>query len=178
MLTVTGVAPEATRSVSASSDRLVAALIARQLTIAVAESLTGGLLVAELIGTAGASATVLGGVVAYQSELKASLLGVDPVLLAEHGAVHPDVALAMAEGVRMRLAVAGRPADIGISTTGVAGPDPQDAQQPGTVFLGLSFGDMTAVRGLQLAGTRAEIRAGTVDSAIQWLVEALERGLS
>lgn len=163
---------------SSSPVDLVAALTSRHLTIAVAESLTGGLLVAELIRPAGASATVLGGVVAYQSELKASLLGVNQELLAQHGAVHPDVALAMAAGVRTRLAVAGRPADIGVSTTGVAGPDPQGSEQPGTVFLGLSFGDLTAVRRLQLTGSRAEIRSGTVDAALEWLAETLERGLS
>lgn len=156
---------------------LIAELTALGLTIAVAESLTGGLLTAELIRPAGASVVVLGGVVAYDTELKHTLLGVDSDLLAEHGPVHPDVAKQLARNVRDRLAVAGRPADLGIAVTGVAGPDPQGAQQPGTVYLGLSFGDQTLARELLLSGSRDEIRAGTVAAALRWLREALERGL-
>lgn len=87
-------------------DPVVDVLLQRGLTIAVAESLTGGLLVAELIATPGASGSVLGGVVAYSTELKHTLLGVDARLLAEHGPVHPEVAVAMAQGARTRLAVA------------------------------------------------------------------------
>ncbi|WP_344756001.1 CinA family protein [Leifsonella bigeumensis] len=157
--------------------RLIAGLASRGLTLAVAESLTGGLLVAELIRPAGASAVVLGGVVAYDTELKHTLLGVDSALLAEHGPVHPDVARQLARNVRDRLAVAGRPADIGIATTGVAGPDPQGGQQPGTVFLGLSMGEETRSRRLELTGSRDEIRIRTVEEAIRWIGEALERGL-
>jgi len=157
---------------------IIAELARRRLTIAVAESLTGGLLVAELIRPAGASAAVLGGVVAYDTELKASLLGVDPGLLAQHGAVHPDVAVAMAEGVRHRLAVAGRPADLGISTTGVAGPDQQDGHPAGTVYVGLSFGTSVAVKSLALTGSRDTVREETVTVALRWISETLERGLS
>lgn len=162
---------------SSLSAALIAELTARKLTIAVAESLTGGLLVAELIRPAGASAVVLGGVVAYNTELKHTLLGVDAALLAEHGAVHPAVAEQLASGVRRRLAVAGRSADIGIATTGVAGPDPQDGVKPGTVYLGLSVGHETLARELRLTGTRLEIREQTVAAAIAWLAESLERGL-
>ena len=156
---------------------LIAELTARKLTIAVAESLTGGLLVAELIRPAGASAVVLGGVVAYNTELKHTLLGVDSALLADHGAVHPCVAKQLAGGVRERLAVNGRAADIGIATTGVAGPDPQDTVAPGTVYLGLSMGETTLARELTLAGTRDQVREETVGVALAWLAEALERGL-
>ena len=167
---------------------VISELTDRKLTIAVAESLTGGLLVAELIRPAGASAgramaspvasaAVLGGVVAYNTELKHSLLGVDAALLAEHGAVHPEVARQLAAGVRSRLAVGGRAADIGIATTGVAGPDPQDGVAPGTVYLGLSEGDVTLARELRATGTRLEIREQTVAAAIAWLAESLERGL-
>ncbi len=160
-----------------SAAQLVEELAARSLTVAVAESLTGGLLVAELIRPAGASAVVLGGIVAYSTELKRTLLGVDGALLAEHGPVHPDVAGQLARNVRDRLAVAGRAADVGIATTGVAGPDPQGGQQPGTVYLGLSFGADTLVRELSLSGSRDEIRARTVAEALRWVGEALERGL-
>lgn len=145
---------------------LVQTLTARRLTLAVAESLTGGLLVAEIVRIPGASAVLTGAVVAYQSAIKQTLLGVDPVLLAEHGAVHPDVARQMATGVRAALAVDGRPADIGIATTGVAGPKEQDGQAVGTVFLGLAFGTQVQAIPLRLGGSRAEIRARTVEHAI------------
>lgn len=138
---------------------LIATLTARHHTIAVAESLTGGLLVAELIRIPGASAVVRGGVVAYDTALKHTLLGVDAEVLAAHGPVHPDVAAQMAAGVRDHLAVAGEPAHIGISTTGVAGPDPQDGVDVGTVYLGFAIGSEVRTRRLELGGTRDEIRS-------------------
>ncbi|MBG6057455.1 nicotinamide-nucleotide amidase [Cryobacterium sp. MP_M5] len=146
---------------------LIGALTAAGLTIAVAESLTGGLLTAELIRIPGASLCVNGGVVAYQTELKHTLLGVDPELLAEHGPVHPEVAIQMARGVRTRLSTAGRDADLGIATTGVAGPDPQGGHPVGTVFLGLSRGGEGWAIPLRLAGDRAAIRAQTVAGAVE-----------
>jgi nicotinamide-nucleotide amidase len=156
-----------------NSTSLVASLTTRGLTIAVAESLTGGLLVAELISVPGASAVVLGGVVAYNSELKNSLLGVDSVLLAEHGAVHPDVAAQMATGVRAALAIAAGPAHIGISTTGVAGPDEQDGQPVGTVYLGFAIGDAVHTKRLALSGDRAQIRAAAVGESLRELARLL-----
>ena len=153
---------------------VVAELVGRGLTVAVAESLTGGLVVAELVSVPGASAVVRGGVVAYQTPLKHSLLGVDAGLLAEHGPVHPDVAAAMATGVRDRLAVDGRPADVGLSTTGVAGPDDQDGHAPGTVFVGLAVGDRVVVRPLRLTGDRAAVRAATVEECLSSLLDLLQ----
>lgn len=149
---------------------LVAALIERGLTIAVAESLTGGQLVAALIDVPGASATVLGGVVAYNTELKHSVLGVSAELLAEHGPVHPEVAKQMAAGVRTALAVGGKPADVGLATTGVAGPESQGGQPVGTVYLGLAVGDRVESVALALSGSRSQIRSATVSAAV---VEAL-----
>lgn len=116
---------EASGSVVAAD--LLARLAADGWTVATAESLTGGLVVAALVSVPGASAVVRGGVVAYATDVKASVLGVSPDLLARHGAVHPDVAAAMAAGARTALG-----ADVGIATTGVAGPDPQDGHPPGT----------------------------------------------
>jgi nicotinamide-nucleotide amidase len=144
------------------SREIIELLTARHHTIAVAESLTGGLLVAELIRTPGASAVVLGGVVAYNTELKHTVLGVDTEVLAARGAVHPDVAAQMAAGVRVALAVANEPAHIGVATTGVAGPDPQDGQAVGTVFLGFAIGSEVRTKALQLSGTREEIRSRVV----------------
>lgn len=116
--------------------RLVAGLTATGRTVAVAESLTGGAVTSALVDVPGASRCLRGGVVAYATDLKAALLGVPRELLARHGAVHPDVALAMARGVRERLG-----ADYGIATTGVAGPDPQDGRPPGTYFVAVQGPD-------------------------------------
>ena len=148
--------------VAALSARLIATLESRDLTVAVAESLTGGLLTSELIRTPGASAVVRGGIVAYDTELKHSLPGVDAGLLAVYGAVHADVARQMAAGVRAALTVADLPADIGIATTGVAGPDPQDGQPVGTVFVAIAIGMDIHVLELQLDGDREAIRSGVV----------------
>ncbi|MER7913840.1 CinA family protein [Streptomyces sp. NPDC096068] len=113
--------------------RVLALLAERGQTLAVAESLTGGLVAAELTGVPGASASFRGSVTAYATALKHELLGVDGALLAERGAVDPEVASQMAAGVRARLG-----ADWGIATTGVAGPDPQDGQPVGTVYVAVA----------------------------------------
>lgn len=148
---------------------IIATLAERGQTIAVAESLTGGLLIAELVSVPGASAVVVGGVVAYNTELKARVLNVDAGALAEHGAVHPDVAAQMATGVRAALALAVGPADIGISTTGVAGPDPQDGQGVGTVYLGFAIGGDVSVKRLSLEGSRDDIRRACVSESLSEL---------
>lgn len=147
--------------------RLIAALRERGLTVAVAESLTGGLVVAELVAVPGASSVVRGGVVAYATELKAQLLGVDADLLAASGPVDEAVAAQMALGVRARLS-----ADVGIATTGVAGPDPQDGHPVGEVWIAVAVGDAVSTRRLELGGDRAAIRRGTVSES---LVHALQR---
>lgn len=152
---------------------MINALVGRGLTIAVAESLTGGQLVAALVDVAGASAVLHGGVVAYNTALKHSVLGVPAALLAQRGAVDPEVARLMAVGVRGALAVDGRPADVGIATTGVAGPEPQDGKPVGTVYLGIAIGDRVESVPLQLAGTRREIQAQTVQEALATLLRAL-----
>lgn len=152
---------------------VVAELSRRGLTVAVAESLTGGLVVAELVGVPGASAVVRGGVVAYHTELKHTLLGVDAELLADRGPVDADVAAAMAIGVRDRLSADARPADVGLSTTGVAGPDPQGGRAPGTVFVGVALGDEVRVVPLQLDGDRAAIRQASVSECLSTLLALL-----
>jgi nicotinamide-nucleotide amidase len=159
--------------VSSLAQDVVAELARRGLTIAVAESLTGGLLIAELVSVPGASAVVNGGVVAYNTALKRSLLGVDTRLLAEHGAVHPDVAGQMANGVRGACAVGDIPAAIGIATTGVAGPDPQDGQPVGTVFVGISSDAGTSILSLRLEGSRQTIRDAVVFESLVQLKKIL-----
>ena len=112
---------------------LIARLRSAELTVATAESLTGGLLAAVLTETPGASAVVRGGLVVYATDLKATVAGVDAAMLDERGPVDPDVAVALADGARR---VCG--AQVGVGLTGVAGPDPQDGQPVGTVFVAVT----------------------------------------
>jgi CDP-diacylglycerol---glycerol-3-phosphate 3-phosphatidyltransferase len=123
-------------------------------TVATAESLTGGLVAAALVQVPGASRVYRGGVVAYASDLKHSLLAVSQDLLADRGAVDPEVAQAMAEGARDRLQ-----ATYGVATTGVAGPDPQDEMPVGRVHVAVAGPDQTTVESLDLSGSRDVIRA-------------------
>lgn len=137
-------------------------------TVALAESLTGGLVSAALTEVAGASEVVRGGVVAYGSDLKVSVLGVDVALLERHGAVHPEVAEQMALGVRRLME-----ARYGIATTGVAGPTEQNGQPVGTVFVGLSCAAGEQVRALHLDGDRAAIRRQSTHAALELLRDEL-----
>lgn len=147
---------------------LLGVLAGRAWTLAVAESLTGGLVTAAVVDVPGASAVLRGGVVAYATDLKASLLDVDEGLLAARGAVDPAVAAAMARGVRARLG-----ADVGLATTGVAGPDPQDGHAPGTVHVAVAAPDGVEVRSLQLAGGRAAVRAAACDAVLDLAVRTV-----
>ena len=133
-------------------------------TVAVAESLTGGLVCSTLITPPGASRVVVGGIVAYQTDVKASVLHVSDSLLAERGAVDPDVALAMARNVRTQFG-----ATIGIATTGVAGPDPQDGTAVGTVFVALVGDRGELVREFAFDGSRDDIRHHTVGASLRLL---------
>ncbi len=153
------------------AERVHAGLRAEGGTVAVAESLTGGLLAAALVDVPGASATFRGSVTAYATELKASVLGVDEGLLAVHGPVHPVVARQMAEGVRKLLG-----ATYGIATTGVAGPEPQDGQPVGTVHLAVAGPGGSLVSSPRLSGDRATIRHRAVTAALELLVGRLPSG--
>ena len=133
-------------------------------TVAVAESLTGGLLAAALSEPAGASTVLRGGLVVYATDLKASLAGVDADLLATRGAVDAEVARQLAHGVRARLG-----ATFGIGVTGVAGPDPQDGQPVGVVFAGIAGPDRDLVHELRFDGDRGQIRAAAVVACLDLL---------
>lgn len=145
-------------------------LVARGWTLGVAESLTGGAVAAELVSVAGASASLLGAVVAYATPVKHSLLGVDSDLLTAHGPVHPEVARQMADGVRHAVSVAGRPADVGVSTTGIAGPESPDGQPVGTVHIAVVTPTASVTEPHAFPGDRAEIRAQAVAAALALLV--------
>ncbi|WP_329402032.1 CinA family protein [Streptomyces melanogenes] len=145
--------------------RIVRLLTEREQTLAVAESLTGGLVAAEVTSVAGASRVFRGSVTAYATELKRDVLGVEATLLAERGAVDPEVARQMAAGVRKVLG-----ADWGIATTGVAGPAPQDGQPVGTVYIAVEGPDGNGkTAALRLNGDRAEIRRESVRSVLELL---------
>ena len=137
--------------------------------LAVAESLTGGLLASTIVDAPGASKVFLGGVVAYDSNLKRSLLHVSAALLQSRGAVDAEVAVAMARGVRELAAEAAQLSlgeVIAVATTGVAGPDDQDGKPAGLVYLAISgLGDPEAIE-LRLEGDRQAIREATVAAAL------------
>ncbi|MFF3713509.1 CinA family protein [Streptomyces phaeochromogenes] len=151
-------------------------LTVRGETLAVAESLTGGLVAADLAAVPGASKAFRGSVTAYATDLKRDVLGVDATLLDQRGAVDPQVAAQMAAGARKVLG-----ADWGIATTGVAGPEPQDGQPVGTVFVAVEGPHGTSGQGvlggkvvaLRLNGSRTEIRMESVRSVLALLLEQL-----
>ncbi len=148
-----------------SAERIIATLTASGQQVAVAESLTGGLLCAALIDPPGASVVVRGGIVAYRPEMKSRLLGVSAELIEERGTVCAEVATSLARGVRDRM-----DADWGVGTTGVAGPGPSEGRSQGTVFVAVIGPDGVAVaEELQLAGDRSQVRSGAVDAALSLL---------
>jgi nicotinamide-nucleotide amidase len=153
---------------SAPAADLVARLTASGQTVAVAESLTGGLVAAAFTDIAGASSVVRGGVVAYATDVKARVLGVDEMLLARAGSVDAEVAEQMASGVRSLMG-----ATYGLSTTGVAGPDPVDDKPVGMVYVAVVGPGTSRVKALELSGDRAGIRAQSVLAVLALLAEEL-----
>jgi PncC family amidohydrolase len=147
---------------------LVAELTRRGQTLACAESLTGGLVAASVTEVPGASAVLLGGVVAYATEVKRTLLGVPAEILDGVGAVSSECATAMAAGVRRLLG-----ADWAVSTTGVAGPDSQEGKPVGTVYVGVAGPDGVFAHRLDLPGDRAEIRQAATGAVLETLLRAL-----
>ncbi|RYC10769.1 CinA family protein [Nocardioides zhouii] len=151
-----------------SAARVLDALVARGETVATAESLTGGLLSSLLTDVPGASRSFVGGVVSYATRVKVSVLDVPPDLVERHGVVSEECAVAMARGVRGRL-----DATWGVATTGVAGPDMQDGQPVGTVWVAVAEPDHVAARLLALTGDRRAIREATCEAALSLLQDLL-----
>ena len=149
--------------------QLVERLTSAGRTVAVAESLTGGLVTAALTDIPGASVVVRGGVLAYATDLKTQVLGVDEALLARAGAVDADVAGQMAAGVRALMG-----ATYGLATTGVAGPDQADGKPVGTVYVAVAGPGTSRVRALSLSGDRGQIRAQSVLAVLALLAEELD----
>ncbi|HEY6539179.1 MAG TPA: CinA family protein [Candidatus Dormibacteraeota bacterium] len=137
--------------------------------LATAESCTGGLVAAALTATPGSSAAFLGGVVAYANRAKEEILGVPPSLIAAHGAVSQEVALAMAEGARARFG-----SDLAVATTGVAGPAASEAKPAGLIFVAVAGPKATEVVRLDEDRGRRLNSLGAVNAALALLLRALD----
>src|SRR5215203_6225668 len=148
----------------ADPDPIVARLTDAGATVATAESITAGRLAARLTDGAGSSSAFLGGVVTYATEVKISVLGVPEALVDDHGVISAECARSMAERVRDLMG-----ATYGVSTTGVAGPDTQEDQPVGTVFVGIAGPDGTDIHEHALDGDRMEIQRRTVAEAVSAL---------
>ena len=145
---------------------LLQRLAARAETLAVAESLTGGGLAAALTDVPGSSAVFLGGVVSYATAVKEQVLGVPPEVVAGPGVVSAACAEAMASGVRALLG-----STWALSTTGVAGPGPQDGVPAGTAYVAVAGAGGVLARRVEVTGDRGEVRAGVVAAALALLAE-------
>jgi len=157
-----------------AASEVLEALAAQNLHLAVAESLTGGLLTSAFVDVPGASRVLLGSIVAYQSDLKSQLLGVSRALIQEQGAVDPEVVAQMAAGIRAKLASKTATLEssvVGIATTGVAGPDSKDGKPVGTVYIGISSSVGDYVYPFEFEGSRREIRDAAVSAALGALGE-------
>jgi nicotinamide-nucleotide amidase len=155
----------------ALAERLQGVCLGRGITVAVAESCTGGLVAATITEVPGSSGYFLGGIVSYANSAKEALLDVPAHVLAAHGAVSAQVAMAMATGTRVRF-----DADLAASITGVAGPDGGSDEKPvGLTYVGLATAAGADVRRLQLAGDRAGNREGAARAALDWLIAEAER---
>ena len=138
-------------------------------TLAVAESCTGGLVGEQITSVPGASGWFRGGVVAYADDAKTALLGVPEALLAEHGAVSQEVALAMAQGVRERF-----DADFGVSTTGISGPGGGSDEKPvGLVFIGVAHESGSQAREFFFPFERERHRRVTAQACLDWVRRTL-----
>lgn len=158
-------------SEKSAESRLVAVCTEQGITVATAESCTGGLIAARVTSVPGSSAVLLGSVVSYANAVKRDVLGVPNDLLASVGAVSAECAEAMAIGARTLMK-----ADVAVSATGVAGPDGGTPQKPvGLVYLGVATRAGVRVERCLFAGDREAIRAQAADRALSLLLEAVMR---
>jgi nicotinamide-nucleotide amidase len=162
---------EIPEELAGAAARLHGLLQARDESLSTAESLTGGMLGSILTILPGASQTYRGGVVVYATDLKSALLGVPESLLEARGPVDPDVAVAMAEGVRDRLG-----ATWGVALTGVAGPDQQGDQPVGKVYLAVAGPGQTWVAERLFPGYRSEIRTAACRDALHAVYDRVAAG--
>ena len=147
---------------------LIKKLQEKNLTISVAESLTGGLIAASLTEIPGASSVFKGSVTAYSDEIKQNVLHVNEDTITNFTSISEQVALEMAINVRKIMK-----SDIGISTTGVAGPEKSAGFAPGLVFVAISIGDHNMCQKLEITGDRSKIRNQTVQEILQLTLSRL-----
>ncbi len=148
---------------------LVQRLKERKLTVSTAESCTGGLLGKSITDVSGSSAVYPGGVISYCNRIKHDLLGVDQGLLDSLGPVSLAVAFQMARGVRRAIG-----ADLGLSVTGIAGPNSDETGRPvGLVYIGAALGTMSLVREYRFQGDRTAVRAQAAEAAAELAMELL-----
>jgi nicotinamide-nucleotide amidase len=147
---------------------LIKKLQENNLTIAVAESLTGGLVAASLTEIPGASQVFKGSITAYADEIKQNVLNVNKETILKFTSISEQVALEMAINVRTIMK-----SDIGISTTGVAGPEKSAGFAPGLVFVAISIGDHNMCQKLEITGDRSKIRNQTVQEILQLTLSRL-----
>lgn len=140
----------------------------KNLTIATAESLTAGLLSSKLAEIEGASKVFKGGIVAYQNEVKENILNIDSKTIDKYSSVSREVAILMAENVRKKLKT-----DLGVSTTGVAGPGLVGDKKIGTVFVAISFSEHNMCLELNLSGDRQSIREESCRKLFELILEKL-----
>lgn len=156
----------------ALAERLQGVCLGRGLTVALAESCTGGLVATTITAVSGSSGYFLGGVVSYSNEAKTGLLDVPAGALDAHGAVSAQVARAMAAGARSRFG-----ATLAASITGVAGPDGGSEEKPvGLTYVGLSAPGGVDVRRFQFTGDRDGNREAAARAALEWLIDSAEAG--
>lgn len=159
-------------SAASLAARCLDALESREATLATAESLTAGLISSTLAAERGASTVLLGGVAAYATAAKVSVLGVDEAVVRAHGVISGECAVAMATAAKNRFE-----ATWGVSATGVAGPDRQEDRPVGTVYVAVAGPPGVRAQELSLSGSRDAIREGSVDAALRLLLTALDSGL-
>ena len=154
----------------ALAERLQGICLGRGITVALAESCTGGLVASTITAVPGSSGYFVGGVVSYSNGAKESLLGVPPATLAAHGAVSAQVAKAMAIGARARFETT-----LAVAVTGIAGPDGGSEEKPvGLTYVGLADPAGADVRRFAFGGDRAANREAGTQAALEWLIERAE----
>lgn len=150
--------------------QIIEKLIKKGITVATAESCTGGLIASEITAVPGSSSVFGYGMVTYSNEAKIKILGVREATLAAHGAVSSETAYEMAKGLKQ---LSG--ADVAISVTGIAGPGGGSEEKPvGLVYMGIAYGNTIQTKKNLFSGNRDEVRQKTTTTALQWIAEQID----
>jgi PncC family amidohydrolase len=170
--------PQRPETVQAVANSVVERLSQAGQTVGVAESLTGGSVMAAITSVPGSSAVLFGGVVSYATHIKQELLRVDGDLIAQEGVINFEVARQMAEGARRIASHGSNQATWGVATTGVAGPTSQDNKPAGTVYIGIASSDKSRAWGpFNFTGDREAVRQATVRESLYLLREVVGNGI-